>query len=644
MKDKMSSVDVAVAVAELQMLVDARLDKVYQHEDEIRLKVYAAKERHDLLIKAGMLICLTKYPRPSMKIAPSYSMLLRKHLSGGRITSIEQYDFDRVIEIHVQRGDLKRILIVELLPKGNIILLSEDRKIILPLTTRSLGSREVRRGEQYAFPPSQKDPIGITESELKALFEGSNKDLVRTLSSELNMGGLYAEEVCIRAGVDKNTPASELSGVQLQIIHNALRELFEPISSGKLHPHIVFANGEEVDALPFELHQYADHEKVYFDSFNEALDEFFSRKAIKSAESIKDEKLVLLERTLNQQGLAIEEFKKEEKECIKKAEIIYTQYQHIERIFKSIHDARGQGSSWKEIKSTIEEEIDEVAGILTIELDGAHVALDIQMGIPQNAQRYYQRAKKIRKKLEGAERALEQTKKDIEQAKSCEIELKNAPQRRIRQREHWYDRFRHFTSSEGFLVIGGRDASTNEEIVKKHMEASDVFFHTQAHGAPVVIIKADERGVHSSTLEEAAQFAVSYSSVWGAGHYSGDCYWVSPEQVSKTPPPGEYLPKGSFIIRGKRNYMKAPVGIAIGVEINEETRLMGGPLSAIKQSSKYIVEIEPGDLDQNQVAKEISKIFFQKADEKDKFLIKSMASPDCILKFLPPGKSKVKIS
>ncbi len=644
MKDKMTSVDVAVVVAELQMLVDAKLDKAYQHEDEIRLKMYVARERHDLLIKAGKLIHLTKYPRPSLKIAPSYSMLLRKHLKGGRITSLEQHDFDRVIEMYVQRGEVKRILIIELLPRGNIILLNEDRKIILPLTTMSLRSREVRRGEQYAFPPLQKSPIDITEGELQALFEESDKSLVSTLASRLNMGGLYAEEICIRAGVDKTISHRDVSKEQLQKIHSAMSKLFGLIPSGKLRPHIVFEKGEEIDALPFELRQYMDHEKVYFPSFNEALDEFFSRKAIKGAKSVKDEKSVLLERTLSQQEHAIEKFKQEEKEGIKKAEAIYAQYQYIDRIFKSIHDARVQDKSWKEVKDSIKENVDEVTGVLTVDLDGIRVDLNMKLGIHQNAQRYYQQAKKIRKKLEGATRALEKTKKKIEQARSIEVEPENAPQRKIRRRKHWYDRFRHFISSEGFLVIGGRDASTNEEIIKKHIEASDIFFHTQAHGAPAVVIKAEVREVHSSTLEEAAQFAVSYSSVWRAGHYEGDCYWVRPEQVSKTPPSGEYLPKGSFVVRGKRNYMKAPVGLSLGIEINDETRVIGGPPSAIKQRSKYMVEIEPGDLDQNQVAKEISKIFFQEADDKYKLLVKSIASPDCILKFLPPGTSKVKIS
>ncbi|MDI6640546.1 MAG: ribosome rescue protein RqcH, partial [Methanocellales archaeon] len=519
---------------------------------------------------------------------------------------------------------------------------SEDRKIILPLRTMSLRDRKVRRGEQYTFPPPQKNPIDITESELRALFEGSDKSVVRMLASRLNMGGLYAEEVCIRAKVDKNTPARGLSCAQLGAIYNALRELFEPTPSGKLSPHIVIANGEEVDVLPFELCRYEGHEKVYFDSFNEALDEFFSRKAIQEAKQIKDEKLCTLERMLYQQEHAIEKFKREEKECIKKAEAIYAQYQYIERIFKLIHDAREQGPSWKEVKATIEE-VDESAGILTIRLDGMRIDLDMKLGIPQNAQRYYQRAKRIRKKLEGAQRALEQTKKEIEQARAREIEPEHAPQRRIRQRKHWYDRFRHFISSDGFLVIGGRDASMNEEIVKKYMEKDDIFFHTQARGAPAVIIKAERKKVPSSTLVEATQFAISYSSVWRAGHYEGDCYWVHPEQVSKSTRAGEYLPKGSFVIKGKRNYLKAPVGIAIGIEINDETRVIGGPHSAIKQRAKYIIEIEPGEKTQNQVAKEISKIFLQEADDADQLLIKSIASPDRISKFLPPGNSRIKI-
>ena len=113
-----------------------------------------------------------------------------------------------------------------------------------------------------------------------------------------------------------------------------------------------------------------------------------------------------------------------------------------------------------------------------------------------------------------------------------------------------------------FLVIGGRDADTNEEIVKKYMEPRDLAFHAQIHGAPIVIIKSEGRDIPETTLREAAQFAIAYSNVWKEGLHSGDCYWVYPNQVSKTPEPGEYLARGAFVIRGERHYMEAPAQIA----------------------------------------------------------------------------------
>jgi len=267
------------------------------------------------------------------------------------------------------------------------------------------------------------------------------------------------------------------------------------------------------------------------------------------------------------------------------------------------------------------------------------------LSIPQNAERYYRRAKEYRKKLEGAQKALEESKKRLEEVEALKVEVayEKAPQRRVRQRKRWYDKFRWFFSSDGLLVVGGRDADTNEEIVKKYMTSEDVFFHADVHGAPAIIVKAEGKDIPKTALEEAAQFAISYSSIWKAGAYEGKCYWVRPEQVSKTPPPGEYLPKGSFAIRGRRNYMDVPAGIAIGIEINEETRVVGGPPSAIEQRAKYLVELEPGDKTQNEMAKEISKTFLLKASAEDKHLIDQIASPDKIMPFLPSGKSRIKV-
>jgi len=649
MKEQMTSVDVAAVVTELQHLIDAKLDKAYQWRDEIRLRMQSKSGRHDLVIEAGKRMYLTKYPRPSPRIAPSFSMLLRKHLTGGRVVAIEQYDFDRIVEIHVQRGDSKRVLVAELFSKGNVVLLDENRKIILPLKPMSFRDRKVRRGEQYEYPPSQMNPMEINKKELRTLFDESEKDVVRTLASGLNMGGMYAEEVCVRVGVEKSVPAKGLDEGRFESLYTTLHALFEPIRAGALKPHIVVAE-EAIDVLPFELMRYETYEKRYFDTFNEALDEFFSAKEIRRVEEegrgVKEAQLDTVRRTLKQQEEAVQRFREKEKECIQKAERLYAHYQHIDKVLRTIKGAREKDVPWGQIatmKGVLS--VDPSKGKVTIEVDGIPIALDVNLSIPQNAERYYLRAKEQKKKLEGAQKALEKSKKRLKEIEALKVEIRyeKAPQRRVRQRRRWYDAFRWFFSSDGFLVVGGRDADTNEEIVKKYMAPGDVFFHADVHGAPATIVKTEGKEVPETTLKEAAQFAISYSSVWRAGAYEGKCYWVRPEQVSKTPPSGEYLPKGSFVIRGRRNYMDASARIAIGIEINEETKVVGGPPSAIVKRAKYLVEVEPGDKTQNDVAKDISKMFLSRASAEDKRLIKQIASPDKIIPLLPPGKSSIKV-
>jgi hypothetical protein len=260
--------------------------------------------------------------------------------------------------------------------------------------------------------------------------------------------------------------------------------------------------------------------------------------------------------------------------------------------------------------------------------------------VPQNAQDYYEKVKKFSKKKEGALKAIEDTRKAMEK-KAAAKAAKAGKKLQASRKKHWYDRFRWFVSSDGFLIVGGRDADTNEEIFKKYMEKRDIVFHTQTPGAPLTVVKTEGKEVPESTLEEAAQFAVSYSSLWKAGHSSGDCYWVKSEQVTKTPESGEYVRKGAFIIRGERNYFRdAPLGIAVGLELKGETRVIGGPASAVRKHGDYILEVTPGTFNQNDISKKIYRIY---ADELgDPRFVKQIASPDQVAMMIPPGESDLK--
>jgi len=95
----------------------------------------------------------------------------------------------------------------------------------------------------------------------------------------------------------------------------------------------------------------------------------------------------------------------------------------------------------------------------------------------------------------------------------------------------------------------------NEQIVKKHMDPHDIYFHADMHGASSVVLKNPTKSpVPSFSLVQAAGFTVCRSSAWKT-KTPGSAYWVFGHQVSKTPPTGEYLPTGSFMIRGKKNRM-----------------------------------------------------------------------------------------
>lgn len=640
----MSAVDVRACVKELQSLINGRVDKIYHYPpDEIRIKIYA-DGRRDLTIEAGKRIHLTKFAKESPRIPSSFAMLLRKHLEGGRIRKIEQHDFDRVVLIEIERKDAKRIIIVELFSKGNIILADENLQVIMPLKPM------FKPGEKYSFPEPRLTPMDITLETLKSILE--KREIVKVLATRGGLGGLYAEEVCLRAGIDKNKYADELSKEELEKIYNAIRSVFEPVYNGEFKPHIVLKNGEYFDVLPIELQRYAELEKKFFETFNDALDEFYSHKIMDSAEEKKESKeLLKLKNRLEKQLETKKAFEEEMERYRKIGDSIYENYTTVEKIMEAFRQAR-QKMSWDEIAKLVKEKKKEGKGPISlvegvkpekntvvVRIAGEVVELDLNKSIPQIADDYYEKAKKIKSKLDGLLKAIEKTKQEMERVEELEAKRYVKTLRVVRKRE-WYERFRWFITSDGFLVIGGRNAAMNEEIVSKYMESHDLFFHTQSPGAPATIMKKGQEAPETSILE-AAQFAASYSALWKEGKYSGEVYYVKPEQVKRAAKAGEYLARGSFYIEGKRNYLSVPLSCAIGVEL-EKLRVLGGPPSAVKKYCDYYVEIEIGDKDANTIAVEIASKLVEMAKEEEKYIVRGVATPDEIMKFLPPGKSRIK--
>lgn len=258
-----------------------------------------------------------------------------------------------------------------------------------------------------------------------------------------------------------------------------------------------------------------------------------------------------------------------------------------------------------------------------------NIILDIKKSVAENAAAYFEKAKKARRKMEGARTALEKARKKLQEltVEQGAREEKEKSQKPVLRKQNWYEKFRWFISSEGFLVIGGRDATSNEMVVKKHAEKQDIVFHTDMAGSPFFVIKTDGRQPGEATLQEVATATYVFSRAFKLGHLSTQVFWVKPEQVSKEANAGEFLPRGAFMIRGKTNYITPEADVVIGIA--KDGAIMCGPKHAIQKSCEKVVELAPGDEKPSDVAKKVRALL-------------GGGTLDEIIRALPPGRVKVK--
>ncbi len=254
--------------------------------------------------------------------------------------------------------------------------------------------------------------------------------------------------------------------------------------------------------------------------------------------------------------------------------------------------------------------------------------LSINKTVEQNAEKYFEQAKKYKKKIPGIKKTIDMYKAKLEKAEE-QVQSQQLVAREPKVKKEWFEKFRWFISSDDFLVIGGRDATTNEIIVKKYIDKDDIVFHTELPGSPFVVIKNSEnKEIPKQTITESAEFCASFSKSWKASRTTAEVFYVNPDQVSKNAPSGmAALAKGSFMINGKRNFINATLNLAV-CNIG---RIMTGPVSAIKKQCedkelKY-VEVIQGQDKLSDVGKKINKIIGGDLDE----IVRNLP-PECTVK------------
>ena len=644
-KKSMTTLDLLAWLAETRSkLVDARIVNIYSSNSLFLLKLWGKNGKEILLLEPGRRIHLTRYEHrvEEQKTPTPLVSGLRKYIRNSRIIDVKQLGTDRIVEIIVHSSGVNYKLVLELIPRGLLLLLNENGEIIYSTEYREMRDRIIRRGIKYKPPPPPPNVLELSTSKALELVK-RGKDLVRGLVRGLGIPGELAEEVIARLGLEKNLKTKNLSEEIMAKILDEIRRIVNDIVSGRIEPYHVIINNRLETVLPYKPVAYSNAELRRYNSFNEALDEYFVKIEKEEYSSKRKQELEIalakVKASIEKQKETIRKYEKEARDKRTIAERLSEKYPLLEQIIECINTFY-EKYGWdkiEECKGVIN--YDKHRGIVIIDIDGINVVFRIKAKPYEVLNEYFREAKEYERKVERARKVLEELEEKMMEIAEKMLREETRSKAKIRRKE-WYERYHWLITRNGFLVIGGKNIDQNESIVKKYLEANDIFMHADIHGAPVVVVKTSGREPSEEDLEEAAVIAACYSKAWKTGAGYVDVYWVKGSQVSKSPPSGEYLPKGSFMVYGKRNYIRVKLVLGIGIEIVEDySRIIVGDPDKIAEKTRYHAILVPGDTDPSRIAKKLREYWLKKASSEDKPFIEAVTVED--IRERIPGRSRI---
>jgi len=647
-KEALSALDIKAVVRELQSkIVGGFVVNVYSLDDAFLFKIRCRDGQTRLLmIYLPSWISLTNYDFEKPKMPPPFCMMLRKYLRRGVIENVAQIGFDRIVRVNILNRQERFTLFIELVREGNLILCDEEKRIIGAHREVEYKDRIVKRGECYKFPPNIISEVS-TDSLIEVLEKVKKKKLINLVISALGSPEI-SYEVLARLNLDPEIEVSRVGLEDLRRIVEIINEMTQRLDKGS-RPTIIFKDDEPFSVVPIEFAIYRGMRSEVFNSFCEAVDKFFHERFKESLAksdllkfSAEEKKLTS---TIEKLKAKISELSREKEYVERIINLLRDKYELMEEVLHKIREtltwAREEGLRIEDVEV---KSVDLKSKMVTLNVCGHEVRLNSSKSLMANISQLYEELKEIKRKIEMSIKVLSEKEKELEELHRRRGELGGLIEKRIKVRRevrYWYEKFLWFKSTDGFLVVGGRDATQNEVLVKKHMNDHDVYLHADIVGASSVIIKVDGRELPLTTINEAAQLAAAYSKAWKAGFGSVDVYWVLGSQVSKTPPSGEYLPKGAFMIRGNRNYIRGvPLRLAVGLLI-EENRILtfSGPPSAVSKYSQAYVIVTPSDLERTITAKRIAEFFNRVLNAKG--FAGARVDPEEILRLLPQGGFRI---
>ena len=512
-------------------LTNARISKIAQPEtDELLFTCKGPNGNHRLAISASAslpFVYLTQENKPSPLQAPTFCMVLRKHIANGKILRVYQPGLERIIHFEIEHlnelGDLcRKTLIVELMGKhSNIIFCNEDGIIIdsiKRISSATSSVREVLPNREYFIPATQDEklnPLLISKenfvSAIKEKPMGISKAIYTTFTG---ISPLVANEITYRAGMDGDMPVSGLDEAQLYHLANNFIWFMEDIQEHKYTPNIIRNGKEPIDYASIPLTMYAHYESTTFDTISEVLENYYAEKNVYTRirqKSVDLRKIVAtaLERNVKKYDLQL----KQQRDAEKKDKY---------KLYGELLQAYGYGIEPGVKYAEVENYYDNNA-LIKIPLNPDLSALD-------NSKKYFEKYGKLKRTSEALEGLIEETHNqiihlesiqnaldiatsadDLVQIKEELMEYGFIKKNRSAKKEKSKSKPFHYRSSDGYDIYVGKNNFQNDELSFKVATGNDWWFHAKGMPGSHVIVKANNEELPDRVFEEAGRLAGYYS-------------------------------------------------------------------------------------------------------------------------------------
>lgn len=515
-----------------ERLTNGRINKIYQPEnDAIVLTVKNNRNNYRLLLSASPslpLAYLTEDTGTNPMAAPNFCMLLRKHISGGRIVSIIQPEMERIIKFEIEHlnelGDLcTKFLIVELMGKhSNIIFCQPDGTIIDSIKHISLNVssvREVLPGRSYFIPNTmlKMNPTSIGAEDFMEKVLSKPLPVGKAIYTSLTgISPLISEEICFRASIDSGMSTSGLSDAEKLHLFGVFSRLMEDVENHRFTPVIIYRGKEPAEFSALPLTCYSDCESRIFDSISTVLRSYYAEKNASTRIRQKSHDLrhvvsTALDRTRKKYDLQLKQLKDTEK-------------REKYKIYGEMLNTYGYG---------LEEGAKSLTCLNYYTNKEITVPLDSQLSPQENAKKYFERYGKLKRTSEALSTLTEETHEEMEHLDSISTALdlaqtegdlaqikeeliqagyvkrhtsgKNAKKQKLTSQPL------HYISSDGYDIYVGKNNLQNEELTFKFANGGDWWFHAKGIPGSHVVVKTGGDELPDRTFEEAARLAAYYS-------------------------------------------------------------------------------------------------------------------------------------